>query len=87
MIGFAILFLITASSFYSQANKVGASKIKWVIIGFFVVAIPYELIPFTILYVTKRGDLNPIGSMIGIIGVIMLSAIMKRFIKGPRTKI
>jgi len=71
-----ILFLVfTTYSFYAKAKKVGASKLKWASIGFLLPLLILNITAVVVNWVAGK-DTGGIGLMIGIIFVMVSSAIL-----------
>ncbi len=76
-----ILTAFTAFAYYTKAKKVGASKLKWTVIGILVAIVPLELIPAITVYLTKRDDFAPLAQMVAVVIVVVVSLVIFRKIK------
>lgn len=54
----------------------GASTIKWTVIGVLVAIVPLELIPAITVYLTKREDLAQLSLMGAVVVVVGVSSVI-----------
>ncbi len=76
-----LLTAFTAVAYYTKAKKVGASTIKWTVIGILVAIVPLELIPGMTVYLTEREDLMAPAQMVAVVLVVVVSWVLLRKIK------
>ena len=76
-----LLTAFTAVAYYTKAKKVGASTLKWTVIGILVAIVPLKLIPGITVYLTKREDLAPLAQMVAVVLVVVVSWVILKKIK------
>jgi hypothetical protein len=70
-----VFIVLNTYYFYWKAKKVGVSKLRWAVVGFFMAAIPLILLP-VILNIIAGKDVGGIGIMAAIATIIVLNGIL-----------